>query len=49
MIEVVKGIREMKKIFSVFLVLFLIFFIWFSVLVKVDLLFKGILMIYKYE
>ncbi len=49
MIEVVKGIREMKKIFSVFLVLFLTFSTWSSVLVKADSPSKGTLTIHKYE
>ncbi|EOO27866.1 LPXTG-domain-containing protein cell wall anchor domain [Bacillus cereus BAG1X2-3] len=49
MIEVVKGIREMKKIFSVLLVLFLTFSTWSSVLVKADSPSKGTLTIHKYE
>ena len=49
MIEVVKGIREMKKIFSVLLVLFLTFSTWSSVLVKATSPSKGTLTIHKYE
>ena len=49
MIEVVKGIREMKKISSILLVFFLVFSTWTSVLVKADSPTKGTLTIHKYE
>ncbi len=48
MIQVVKGKREMKKIFSVLLVFFLTFSTWSSVLVKADSPSKGTLTIHKY-
>lgn len=49
MIEVVKGIREMKKLFSVLLVFFLTFSTWSSILVKAASPTKGSLTIHKYE
>ncbi|EJR31621.1 LPXTG-domain-containing protein cell wall anchor domain [Bacillus mycoides] len=49
MIEVVKGIREMKKLFSVLLVFFLTFSTWSSIFVKAASPTKGSLTIHKYE